>query len=228
MSISTFIAVIPARGGSQRVPGKNIRALGGSPLLHWTAKAALGSQYLSRCILTTDSEEIAQVGRAAGLEIPFLRPSELSTHTSSTKEAALHALKETGLWDGGFDAVVILQPTSPFRTAEHIDRAIELFIERSPDSLTSVYAAREHAHYQYTLDDKGLLCPFFGWEKAEQPRQLLPPAYMENGAIYILGAETLRAGSFYGQRVVPFVMDERSSWDIDTELDFQFAEFLMR
>jgi CMP-N-acetylneuraminic acid synthetase len=219
------LAVIAARGGSKRLPGKNIRLLGGKPLIAWTIEAAKKARNLTRVLLSTDCAAIAEVARTHEIEIPFLRPAALATDTARPIDVLKHALDYCFDQGEQYDAVIFLQATSPFRTAVHIEQAMALFFDTRADTVTSVCPVAEHAYYQVSLQGN-VLVPFFpkGYEKN---RHELPPAVIENGAVYVLSPEHIREDRFYGDLVVGYVMERRESVDIDTEEDFHWAEFLI-
>lgn len=222
-----LLGIIPARGGSKRIPRKNIINLGGQPLIKYTIDAACSSNRLSRFIVSTDNLEIADVARNAGASVPFLRPPELATDLVNSIPVMQHAIdfiEQDGCY---VHAVVLLQPTSPFRDGTHIDAAIDLFTASDTDSLTSVCRLKEHPYYAWKGNEHNIE-PFFSYDEQALPRQGLPPAYIENGAIYITKRGLIDQGRFYGNRVVPFVMDEWHSVDIDTPLDLLWAEFLLK
>ena len=221
-----LLGIIPARGGSKRIPRKNIISFGGQPLIKYTIDAALSSQRLSRFFVSTDDEEIATIARNAGAEVPFLRPPELATDLVNSIPVMQHAIEFFEIKGGNVDVVVLMQPTSPFRNAHHVDDAIDLFISSGADSLTSVCRNKEHPYYAWKVDKHGIK-PFFSYDKQELPRQKLPPAYVENGAIYIAKRSLIDKGTFYGNKVIPFIMDAWHSVDIDTPLDLLWAEFLL-
>lgn len=221
-----YYAIIPARGGSKRLPGKNIALLNKKPLIAYTIEAAISSKKLSRSIVSTDNEEIASVAKQFGAEVPFLRPTELAQDKSSVLDALNHALAHLERQGDRIDAVVLLQPTSPFRTGEHIDEAIALFESSDADTVTAVCNAREHPYYAWTVEN-GRLQPFFSLEKQMKARQDLPPAFIENGSIYVIKRSLIAEHRIYGNRIVPYVMPSINSVDIDTREDLQWAEFLI-
>lgn len=225
----SVLALVPARGGSKGLPGKNIRPLGGKPLIAWTLEAAQGSGYVDSTVVTTDSEEIASVARAWKGEVPFLRPPEYASDTSPTSAAVVHALdwleKERGR---RYDILVLLQPTSPFRNAAHVDAALNAFAaDPGAESLVSACEAEKSPYWTKSLGPDGYLRDFIPGASEYTRRQDLPKAYVLNGALYVIPAETFRrTRAFMGERTRVFAMDRLSSLDIDTPLDFEIAEFL--
>lgn len=224
------LAVIPARGGSKGVPYKNIRPLAGRPLLAYTADAALKAQLLQRVILSTDDPRIAEVGKACGLEAPFLRPPELATDTAKSLPVIQHAL----LWaeqndNCTYEAVMMLQPTTPFRRAQDIDLAIKKLTTTGADSVISVVEVGPFhpARMKYLKDDR-LIDPPFGEAYENQPRQELPPMYIRSGDIYLTQRQTLMANSFKGKDCRALIIDPLRAVNIDSLLDFTYAEFLLK
>ncbi|HEX3129953.1 MAG TPA: acylneuraminate cytidylyltransferase family protein [Thermoanaerobaculia bacterium] len=217
------LGLIPARGGSKGIPGKNVRPLGGRPLLAWTAEAALAARRLSRVVLSTDDEAIAEVGRQCGLDVPFLRPAELARDDTPTLPVVRHALEELK----GFDAVCLLQPTSPFRRDEDIDACIAMLEERDLDAVVSVLPvpAEHNPHWVY-FEDGGLLRLATGEEQPIPRRQELPPAFHRDGSVYVTRREVVMRGSLYGRRLGGYVMP-KAGVNLDTPADWERAERLL-
>lgn len=217
------LGLIPARGGSKGVTGKNLRKVGGRTLIEWTAMSALASR-LERTVISTDSEEIAGEARRCGVDVPFVRPAKLATDTSLSIDVVQHALSDLReTWD----AVMLLQPTSPFRTAADIDTCITMLETGDADSVISVKNVGDHhpARMKYMLD--GVLTdPPFAEDYEGKPRQQLVPMFLRNGAIYLTRTEVLLAGSFKGSVSLGYVMTEYRSVNIDTEFDLAVAETL--
>ncbi|MBC8549709.1 MAG: acylneuraminate cytidylyltransferase family protein [Candidatus Brocadiales bacterium] len=224
------LGVILARGGSKGVPGKNIKPLAGIPLIAYTIKTALKSKYLTRTIISTDDEEIADLSRSYGGEVPFLRPAELATDNANAIPVIQHAL--TTLEKTGdsieYDVVMMLQPTSPFRTEQDIDGAIKLLDRTKADSVISVVDVDSHhpARMKYLEGDE-LIDPLFAETYENQPRQELVPMYIRNGAIYATRKIILLNGSFKGLDCRAWIMPRERSLNIDTEMDFKYAEWLI-
>lgn len=227
------LGLIPARGGSKGIPRKNIVPLAGKPLLAWTCEAALASRMLSRVVLSTDDEEIAAVGRGYGVEVPFRRPPGLATDTAASVDVALHAvdsLAEREGWQA--DVVVLLQPTSPLRTASHIDEAMTLLLAGGADAVVSVVAVPHSFHpAKLMASEGGLLVPVSSNGATSLParRQAVPALFARNGpAIAAAAVGNLREGrGFYGGRVKPYLMDRSTSVDIDEPDDLVLAEALL-
>ena len=214
------------------MPDKNIQLLDGKPLIAYTIEAAKHSKHVNRIIVSTDSERIAETARQFGAEVPFFRPEAISESGSTEMQFLEHALA----WfaeneDYEPDLIVLLYPTSPFRKAASIDMAVERMLE-SPeaDSLRSVKLCSEHPCKMWTID-AGCLKPFVETEDSNVHTlsyHLLPTTYIQNASIYITRPRTIRdKRSYIGDTVIPFVMDESESIDINTPLDFQFAEVVM-
>ena len=221
-----YYAIIPARGGSKRLPRKNIALLNRKPLIAYTIEAAISSKKLSRSIVSTDDEEIASVAKQFGAEVPFLRPTELAQDKSSVLDALNHALAHLERQGDRIDAVVLLQPTSPFRAGKHIDEAIALFESSDADTVTAVCHAREHPYYAWTVEN-GRLRPFFSLEKQMTARQDLPPALVENGSIYVVKRTVLAKNTLYGHNILPYMMSSATAIDIDTIDDLHWAEYIL-
>jgi len=223
------LGVIPARGGSKGVPKKNIKLLGDKPLIAYTIDAAKAAQRMTQCILSTDSEEIAEVGRQHGALVPFLRPPDLATDSAKAIPVIQHALQEMEQRDGvQYDAVMMLQPTTPFRTGKDIDEAIRILEETGADSVISVVDVEGHhpARMKY-LKDGQLIDPDFCEAYENQPRQELEAMYLRNGAIYLTRREVLLQNSFKGKDCRALIMETARSINIDTPLDFAYAGFML-
>ena len=193
---SSFIGLITARGGSKSIPYKNILPVGGKPLIEWTIDAAMQSGCLERVILSTDDEEIARAAVEKGVEVPFLRPAELAQDDSPHIDAVLHAL----LWLAKAENftpefVVLLQPTSPLRSAEDISAAVKIALEQNADSVVSVSAVEKHPYLTFKISDTGALEDFLPRPEGYLRRQSLPPAYSLNGAIYVVRRSVLLSQS---------------------------------
>jgi len=204
--------------------------LHGKPLIVYTIAAALRSRLIDRLIVSTDDVEIAEVARSNGADVPFLRPAELAGDTARAIGVVAHALKYMEQQDGcPYDPIVYLEPPAPLRAAEDIDAAIDLFLEKTPDSVVSV---QEAAQYHPILMKKivdGYLEPFCLKEPEGMPRQLYSPkAYMRNGAVYVLKRQNILAECFYGERIVPYIMPIERSVCIDDILDWKVAEAMLQ
>lgn len=224
-----MIAIIPARGGSKGLPGKNIKPLNGKPLIVYTIEAALASDYISEVILTTDSDEIASVAQKAGATIPFMRPAELAGDKSKAIDVYIYTIerlkKEKAIEVHDF---IVLQPTSPLRLKEDIDASIQLFRQKKADSVISVTEASHPPVWAKKINSKGILTDYFPEYSTNINRQEIEPAYMPNGAIFIFKYSLLKDKyRYYFSRTYPYIMPAERSVDIDSQLDFDFAEFLL-
>jgi CMP-N,N'-diacetyllegionaminic acid synthase len=222
------LGIIPARGGSKGVAGKNLQTLAGRPLLAYTADAARASRRLSRVVLSTDDPLIAETGVSLGLDVPFMRPAALASDEApmlGVIQHAMHALAP------GFvaDTIVLLQPTSPFRRAEHIDSAVELLDASGADSVVSVCEVPHHFNPVSVMTlDEGRLRPFVAGPLILQ-RQDKPRVYARNGpAVLAVRAAVLDRGSLYGDDCRPLVMTADESIDIDSAADLDYAEHVLR
>jgi CMP-N-acetylneuraminic acid synthetase len=220
------LGLVTARQGSRGLPDKHLRLLGGRPLIDWTFDAARASRALTRRMISTDDERLIARAEAAGIEAPFRRPAALAADDTPHLDVVRHALEWYRDHTGALpDFVVLLQPTSPFRTAEDIDRAVALAIERH-GPVVGVTECLEHPARCYRIED-GLLEPYDS-QLSSRRRQDLPPAYRVNGAIYVSSPQRLfETGLFVPDGTVPFQMPVARSVDIDTEMDLAWAEFCL-
>lgn len=220
-----ILALITARGGSKRLPGKNIRTLGGKPLIVWTIDVAKDVPEICDILVSTDSPTIAAICTEAGAYVPWLRPEVLATDTSSSVDVALHALDWYEFEKGIVDGLLLLQPTSPFRTKKTVRRGIELFRENAQQPVLGV--SPTHDHPMWTLKEDGeYLVPFMQEHGFGTRSQDLPPAFIVNGSFYLISSLELRARrSFLGEKTTPlFIETPQEALDIDTEWDFRIAE----
>jgi CMP-N,N'-diacetyllegionaminic acid synthase len=222
----SVLGIIPARGGSKGIPRKNMRAIAGKPLLQYTARAALNAASLSRVLLSTDDPEIAAVGRAAGLEVPFLRPAELSLDSTPMVEVVSHVIEWVRSQHMHYDAVCVLQPTSPLRSSSTIDRCIFLLWKHDVDSVISVRPVPpEYNPYWVFLESPtGLLEQCI--KGVEIPcRQQLPPAYHPDGGVFVAKTEAVIAErSLRGKRTMGAISPADEAVDLDTEEQWQDLE----
>lgn len=225
-----FVGVIAARGGSKRLPRKNILPLCGKPLIAWSIEAARGCAEIDRLIVTTDDEEIADISRQWGAEVPFLRPSELATDMISDTDAFLHALqwlRENESYHPDF--LVCIPPTSPLRTSLDIQNCLDGLRSSGALESASFCKMRENPLTAWNIfEDQASPCQpeiFTGSMRSQD----LPPAYRLNGAVYIISVDLLRrTGKFLNPGLHAYIMPFERSFDIDTELDFLMAEAIMR
>jgi CMP-N,N'-diacetyllegionaminic acid synthase len=222
----SVLAVITARGGSKGVPGKNIRDLGGRPLIAWTIEAARNSAYIDRLILSSDSPKIVDVGKKLGCEAPFIRPSSISEDNSSSVDVLIHALDSL---EESFNLIVLLQPTSPLRITADIDGCIKQCVDEKATSCVTITEPAKSPYWAVEVGEDHCLKPVFSESHLQKRRQDLPLSYVLNGAVFACQVSALRerralitAGS------VGYVMPPIRSGDIDSELDFILTDAIIR
>jgi len=226
-----ILGVIPARGGSKGVPRKNIRLLAGKPLLQYTVEAALAATRLSRVILSTEDEEIAEVGRACGVEVPFMRPAELALDDTPTLPVLLHAVRTLEARGEHYAAICLLQPTTPLRRPQDIDQCVDLLVAADADCAVTVLPVPPECnpHWVYFQGPDGALRLSTGEATPVPRRQSLPPAFRREGSVYVTRRGVLMdQGSLYGSKVVGHILDPETSVNIDTPADWERAETLIR
>jgi len=224
------LGIITARGGSKGIPRKNIRFLGAKPLLQYTAEAALAAKRLTRVVLSTEDKEIAEVGRQCGLEVPFMRPPELARDEMPTLPVLQHAVRALEAAGESYDAICLLQPTTPFRSSENIDACIQLLAESGADCVMTVLPvpAEHNPHWVYFRNGDGLLRLSTGEETPISRRQMLPPAYHREGSVYVTRRDILmEQNSLYGSNVAGHLVDASKSVNLDTPGDWDRAETLL-
>jgi len=224
-----ILALITARGGSKRLPGKNIRSLGGKPLIVWSINIAKDIAEVVDILVSTDDTEIAEIAKNAGALVPWLRPSELATDTASSVDVCLHALEWYERENGKVDGLMLLQPTSPFRSRESVLQGIELFRRHKHRPVIGISVAKSHPMWCFEIEN-GIMHPFIIGEGLNMRSQDLPSAYIVNGAFYLISPEELRKQRlFYTKNVVPLIITApEESLDIDTEWDWKLAETIIR
>lgn len=220
-----ILAVIPARGGSKGVPRKNIRQVAGRPLIAWTIEQAHQSKYITQTILSSDDQEIIRVARQWNCEVPFVRPAEYSRDDTSGIWPVVHALDRIP----DCDYVVLLQPTSPLRSVEDIDRCISLCVESGAPAAVTMTAAEESPYWMYSIDGdkvKPVVSAEIGLNLFR--RQTLPTAYLLNGAVYVAKADWFyKTRAFMSDETMAYIMPKERSLDIDTEDDLQKAHSVL-
>lgn len=217
------IGLITARGGSKGLPGKNIMPLAGKPLIAYSIEAAREAN-LARVVLSTDSQEIADTAREHGCEVPFMRPASLASDSASSLDVILHAASELALDDEA--RIVLLQPTSPLRTAQDLTAALELFEEHSgAHPVIGVTRATKPLAWFHTMNERGQLTPRFPDLQAAR-RQDGGALFLPNGAIYIATLAQWRAGNLL-DGALGYAMPSERAVDIDTALDFAMAEWIL-
>ncbi len=224
-----ILAIIPARAGSKRLPNKNLKTLNDKPLIQWTIEAAKNSKYLDKIILSTESQQIAQVAKNLGVEVPFLRPSQLAEDTSHPIDVVKHALNFFNEANEKYDYIVLLQPTSPFREAIDIDNAIELLDTKNADAIIGVCEAHHTPLWSNTLEDDLSMKDFIPKQYLNLRAQDLPNFYQINGAMYICDTKKIfEENTFYlKENIYAYIMPQERSVDIDTQLDFLLAQSIL-
>lgn len=220
----TFLAIIPARGGSKRLPRKNVLDLCGKPLISWSIEAGLKSKYIDKVIVTSDDDEILSISKEYGAEI-IRRPDELSSDTATTFDAIKHTIDNMKK----YDYIILLQATSPLRDEKHIDESIELLETKNADAVLSVCEMDHSPLWSNTLPQDGNMNNFLRDEILNKRSQDLEKHYRLNGAIYICKTEKLleNKGFLLKDNIFAYMMDRKNSIDIDEELDFNVAKVIM-
>lgn len=228
----TVIAVICARGGSKGVPRKNIRLLGGKPLIAYTMEQAKKLSYVDRIVISTDDEEIKSIGKKNGIEVPFLRPKGLATDEVSVIPAIIHAVQTAeDYWKEKYDIVVNLSPTGPLRTVRDIESTLKMLIDTpGTDAVFSVSKSHDNPYFNMVeTDDRRYFNISKKSKKSIARRQDVPEVYAMNGSIYGIWKRVLFAEkSFFTKKTRVYVMPRERSIDIDSNIDFELAEFFMR
>jgi CMP-N,N'-diacetyllegionaminic acid synthase len=226
----TFLAIIPARGGSKRLPRKNALNLNGKPLVAWTIEAGVKSQYIDEVMVSTDDNEIIAISKKFGANTPFKRPKELADDFATRSEVIKNTIEfYKNILKKEFDYLVLLQPTSPLRGFQYIDKAIEYMFNKKGDATVSVCKVEHPIHWSGALPDNKDMSKFLSNIAVQSRSQDLGVAYRLNGAIYICNAQKfLTEGCmFLKENIFAFEMPQNVSVDIDTKDDFDYAEFLM-
>ncbi len=226
-----ILGLIPARGGSKGLPRKNIKPLLGKPLIAWTIEQALASRYLDRVVVSTDDKEIAEISKKYGADIPFMRPKELAEDDAKGIDVILHTIDWLKENDNRkqYDLIMLLQPTSPLRKSEDIDKAIELLFLKKAKAIVSVCEVDHHPLWTNTLPKNGCMKGFIKPEIMNKNRQELPVYYRLNGVIYLSYSYYIKqCNSFLGKETFAYIMPRGRSIDIDDEVDFKSAEILMK
>jgi len=220
----TFLAIIPARGGSKRLPRKNVLDLAGKPLIAWSIEAGLKSKYIDKVIVTSDDDEILGIAKQYGSET-IKRPNELASDTATSFDALKHTINNTN----SYDYIILLQPTSPLRDFKHIDDAIELLESKKADAIVSVTQMDHSPLWSNTLPDNGNMNSFLRDDVKNSRSQDLEKYYRLNGAIYICKTDRLldEKSFFIEDNIFAYLMDRKSSVDIDEEMDFILTECLI-
>jgi len=222
-----ILALVIARGGSVRLPGKNLRPLGGKPLINWSIEIVQDIPEIIEILVSTDDESIAEISRKAGALVPWLRPQELATNEASSVDVALHAINWYEKEKGTVDGLLLLQPTSPFRSRDTVLNGISLFKKIGMLPVVGVSQTNAHPLWSFKIE-QGELLSFVDNSGILKRSQDLPPAYIINGNFYLISPDDLRRNkSFLGARTIPLIAEsEQEALDIDSEIDFTFAEFI--
>jgi len=221
-----ILAIVPARGGSKRLPNKNILDLGGKPLIAWSIEAGLGSKYIDRVIVSSESQEICDIAKQYGADIPFVRPDELARDESQSIEFVLHALETL---QEKYDYVIVLQPTSPLRESSDIDSAIEECLAKDATSVIGVCETEHSPLWSNTLDESLSMEHFLDNRYNNARSQDLPTFYRINGAFYMSKVDSIfKEKTFFVQKnIYAHIMPQVNSVDIDTKLDFIIARAVL-
>jgi CMP-N-acetylneuraminic acid synthetase len=231
VSKRTILAIITARGGSKGLPKKNIRVLCGKPLIAWTIEHACNSAYVDRIVVSTDDEEIAEIARQHGAEVPFLRPKALARDGSPSIDAVLHAIN--WLEDRGdhYDLILLLEPTSPLRKKTDLDDAVTLMLNNidNADALVSVGEVHQEHPYIIKKVEGGYVKPFINTGENVYQRQQLPAAYFPYGVVYLSKTDALKKHkTFYQERALPYFIERWQNYEIDDIYDFICIEAIMK
>ena len=220
-----LLAVIPARGGSKRLPRKNVLDLAGKPLIAWTIQEALNCKYIDQVIVSTDDKEISDISKEYGADVPFFRPRELATDEAKTVDVVLHLLDELEKVGERYDYIILLQPTSPLRTAQNIDESVELLQMKNSDAVISVCESEHPPLWCNVLPDDMSMDNFLDESVKNKRSQDLSKQYRINGAIYISSVKKLKKENsfFLSNNCIAYIMKQNVSIDIDTIDDFDFA-----
>ncbi len=224
-----ILHIIPARSGSKGLPGKNILPIAGKPMIAWSIEAAMKAKLKGDIIVSTDDFLIADVAKKFGAQVPFIRPSQFASDTSSTMDVVFHAIDFLREQNKFYDLVSILQPTSPLRTSSDVDQAIITMLKKNAKAVVGLTPCDHHPFWSNEIPDSGSLKGFLRSEVMNKNRQQLPPYFRINGAIYIGEFEYIKkTQSFIGQETTSYIMPEEKSVDIDTEKDLVVAEYYFR
>ena len=216
--IQNVLAIIPARGGSKGVPNKNIIEVSGNPLISWTIDAAKKAKCITRLILSSDDSNIIKIASDFGCDTPFIRPDELARDNSSSTDVVLHALKQIP----NFEYVMLLQPTSPLRTSQHIDEAFDLLLSSNADSCVSIAPLSKSINWMYYQNDNKKISPVVSVDQRETRRQDIQMPFVLNGAIYIMKTSNfIENKSFLTKNMVGYEMSTENSLDIDSYEDLE-------
>ena len=224
------LGVIPARGGSKRLPRKNIMMLAGKPLIQWTIEAGLKSNAIDRLIVSTNDTEIAEIALTSGADVPFMRPEELASDSSNSYIVLEHAYQTLREHGENYSYIVMLQPTSPLRTSDHIDAAVKLLEEKHADGVISVSELSHPVQWCNTLPESMEMSDFIDISIVNSKSQQFEKRYFLNGAIYITSINRMQKENshIYNDSMFAFIMARDDSIDIDNRIDFDMANFFIK
>lgn len=220
------LALIPARGGSKGIKNKNITEIGGKPLIAYTIEAAKNSKYVDEVVVTTDSVEIARISKLFGASVPFLRPENLASDTSKTIDAVIHAKEMLKKQGKEYDILVLLQATSPLRTYEDLDGALERFCYRDMKSLAAVSKVADNPMLIRTIEDDGKLKKLLNVNSTCR-RQDMPTYYKVNGSIYINKMDEISESTSFNDNEISYIIESTHAIDIDSYIDLEIAKYLL-
>ena len=225
-----ILAIIPARGGSKRLPRKNILNLAGKPLIAWSIESALASKYIDRVIVSSDDDEIAAISEKYGADVPFMRPADLATDESTSIDVVLYTIEALRGIDEQYDYVILLQPTSPLRQAKHIDDSISQMINKGSDAIISVCESEHHPLWNNTLDSDMSMDNFLEASIRNKRSQDLEKQDRINGSIYISSIEKLKKENsfFLRKNCSAYIMNQDVSIDIDKKIDLDLASLILK
>jgi N-acylneuraminate cytidylyltransferase/CMP-N,N'-diacetyllegionaminic acid synthase len=231
-SVDSVLAIVPARGGSKGLPRKNLRKLGGRPLVSWPISAALGAKCVSRVIISTDDLEIAEAARLVGAEVPFLRPAALASDDASSMDVVLHAINFFESKGVFFDFVLMLEPTSPLTDSEDVDAAFAMLRSsgKNADSIVGISRVEAaHPEYDVRLVEKGFIVPYAAPDfKSLRRRQEIEELYFLEGSLYLSRVEAFRKHrSFYHERTLGYPVPRWKSLEVDEHIDFVLIEAVL-
>jgi len=222
-----LLAVIPARGGSKRLPKKNILDIAKKPMIAWTIEAAHQSKYIDRIVVSTDDMKTADISVKYGACVPFVRPDELSTDEASSIEVVKHAIDTLCESNDFYEYIILLQPTSPLRTFKHIDSAVDLLVDKNADSIVSVCEVNHPNEWINTLPDDLSMKNFINIDTGKLRSQELSKQYRINGSIYLSKISVLtKQLTFFHDSTYAYVMDTHDSVDIDNKFDYELCNFI--
>lgn len=221
-----MIAIIPARGGSKGLPGKNIKMLYGKPMIAYTIEAAKQSKFIDHIVVSTDDPLIADIALEYGAEVPFLRPEFLASDTAQAVDNYIYTIDRLSKeWNISIEEFVVLQPTSPLRIAEDIDGAVKMFLEKKADSVISYTQEAHPVLWHKYINDNNEFVDIF--DNTIANRQNLRISYYPNGAVYVFRTKIIKERKYYTEKSYGYIMPRKRSVDIDYQEDFDYVEFLM-